>query len=382
MRGSKPTGIRTAFAEGWTSMLRLRENDFLLGLFGPNCSSGVAVTKIPERWSGSWEDNLALARLADAVGIDFVLPIARWMGFGGDTNFQESVLDPTVYATAMAANSRRLTAVTTIHTAFTHPIVAAKQLATADRVSGGRVALNIVAGWNKPEFDAFGVDLPTAHDDRYALAQEWYDIVERIWASDGPVRCEGRFFQVNYPGGAPKPTGRITVLNAGSSRQGRDFAARNADFIFTIVGGPEAGKDVVPEITGAAKERFGRSAGVLTNGHVVCGPTRQEALDYLHYYADENADWPAVDKLMAELGVHAQSYKQELLQAFRSRFAAGHGSCPLIGTPDEVAAEIAKFSAAGFSGMTLSFVDYVGELEYFAQEVLPRLERMGVRKPR
>ena len=64
---------------------------------------------------------------------------------------------------------------------------------------------------------------------------------------------------------------------------------------------------------------------------------------------------------------------------FRGRFAGGHGVCPLIGSPDDVAAEIKRFHDAGFGGMTLSFVDYVGELEYFAQEVLPRLERLGVR---
>jgi len=54
----------------------------------------------------------------------------------------------------------------------------------------------------------------------------------------------------------------------------------------------------------------------------------------------------------------------------------------LIGSPDDVAAEIKRFHDAGFGGMTLSFVDYVGELEYFAQEVLPRLEALGVRNPR
>ena len=79
--------------------------------------------------------------------------------------------------------------------------------------------------------------------------------------------------------------------------------------------------------------------------------------------------------------MHARSFTPEMLQTFRSRFAAGHGSCPLIGTPDEVADEIERFHRAGFGGMTLSFVDYLSELGYFAQEVLPRLEARGVRIP-
>src|ERR1700682_5865508 len=61
-------------------------NRLKLGLFGANCSSGRAVTKVPERWSGSWPDNLKLARMADEAGIDFMLPIGRWEGYGGESD--------------------------------------------------------------------------------------------------------------------------------------------------------------------------------------------------------------------------------------------------------------------------------------------------------
>ncbi|MCD2185781.1 LLM class flavin-dependent oxidoreductase [Actinomycetospora soli] len=129
----------------------------------------------------------------------------------------------------------------------------------------------------------------------------------------------------------------------------------------------------------AAREQHGRSMGVLTLGHVVCRPTRAEADDALHHYAEEGADWAAVDNLMALQGLHAQSFTPEMLATFRSRFAAGHGSAPLVGTPDDVATEIARYAKAGFAGMTLAFLDYVAELPYVAQEVFPRLERLGVR---
>jgi hypothetical protein len=64
------------------------ENALKLGLFGANCSSGRYVTKVPERWSGSWDDNALLAQMADRAGIDFLLPIGRWKGYGGDTDYQ------------------------------------------------------------------------------------------------------------------------------------------------------------------------------------------------------------------------------------------------------------------------------------------------------
>ena len=59
-------------------------NRLKLGLFGANCSSGRAVTMVPERWSGNWPDCVRLAQMADRAGIEFMLPIGRWKGYGGD----------------------------------------------------------------------------------------------------------------------------------------------------------------------------------------------------------------------------------------------------------------------------------------------------------
>jgi hypothetical protein len=63
-------------------------NPFKLGLFGLNLSSGRSATCVPERWSGTWDDNLKAAILADEAGMDFHLPVARWKGYGGATNFE------------------------------------------------------------------------------------------------------------------------------------------------------------------------------------------------------------------------------------------------------------------------------------------------------
>ena len=68
-------------------------NRFKLGLFSPNCSGGMAITTVAERWQASWANNLALAQLADEVGLEFLLPIARWTGYGGATDFQGDSLE-------------------------------------------------------------------------------------------------------------------------------------------------------------------------------------------------------------------------------------------------------------------------------------------------
>lgn len=357
------------------------DNRLKLGLFSPNCSSGMAVTTVPERWDNSWDNNIALAKLADEAGLEFLLPIARWIGYGGETDFHGSVLETVTWATGLLAHTTRINVFATVHTAFLHPFVAAKQLATADQLGRGRLGLNVVAGWNKPEYDSFGVDLPAAHADRYALAQEWFDYVRAVWDHQGPFDWEGRFFRGKGVYAYPRPyDGRPPVMNAAGSGEGREFAVRNADYLFCI--SIDLGQSAPEVATIKDKARaLDRDTGAFTLSHVVCRPTKREAEDYYRWYSEENADWDAVDNLMALQGLHAQSFPEEALRTMRGRFAAGHGTYPLVGDPDSIADEMERITAAGFAGTTLSFVDYVKELPFFRDEVLPRLERKGLRRP-
>ncbi|WP_320783997.1 LLM class flavin-dependent oxidoreductase [Streptomyces sp. CRN 30] len=357
------------------------ESGFKLGLFAPNASSGLAITTVPERWSGSWEENLRLARLADRSGIDFLLPVGRWIGWEG-TAFHDSVLETVTWAAGLLAATEHISVFATVHSALLPPVVAAKQLATLDRIGGGRAGLNIVAGWYRAEYEAFGLDLPGSPDQRYAHAQEWWDVVSRLWSSEEPFDHDGTFF----PGlrglhTSPRPVaGRLPVINAAVSPAGRSFATRNADFLLTATFDPRRGAALVDSVEEAAARAGGRRVGVLSNAYVVCRPTHREAEEYLRHYADENADWAGVDTVMSGQGINAQSFSQEQIAMFRPRFAAGHGGFPLVGTPDEIADSIVQFAEAGVSGLALSFVDYLGELEYFSAEVLPRLEKAGVRR--
>src|SRR6201991_2535441 len=79
-----------------------------IGLFGANCSSGRAVTKLPERWTGSWAECKRLAQRADEAGIEFMLPIGRWKGYGGETDYQGATLETITWATGLGARTRNL----------------------------------------------------------------------------------------------------------------------------------------------------------------------------------------------------------------------------------------------------------------------------------
>src|SRR6201981_465300 len=84
-------------------------NALKIGIFGANCSSGRSATKVPERWSASWPDCRRLARMADAAGIDFMLPIGRWKGYGGDTDFHGSTLETITWAVGLLSATERMT---------------------------------------------------------------------------------------------------------------------------------------------------------------------------------------------------------------------------------------------------------------------------------
>src|ERR1700752_1016268 len=140
------------------------ENRFKLGLFGMN-SSGSFATTAPERLLAGWEENLEAARLADEAGLEFVLPIARWIGYGGQTDRQGTSFETLSWASALLAATREIVAFSTIHVPLVHPVFAAKSIATADHVGEGRFGINIVSGWNVEEFAMIGVPL-RAHDAR------------------------------------------------------------------------------------------------------------------------------------------------------------------------------------------------------------------------
>jgi FMNH2-dependent dimethyl sulfone monooxygenase len=353
---------------------------FKLGTFASNCSGGMSITKVPERWAATWDDNLLLAKMLDESGIDFMLPIARWIGYGGETDFQGHVLETITWTAGLLAATRNIYVFATTHTGLHNPVVAAKQLATIDQIGHGRGGLNIVAGWNEPEYRALGATLPREHAARYALAQEWFDVIEALWTRDAPFDWKGKYFTLEQVYGKPRPKRRPPIINAAGSGEGREFAVRNSDYLFTPVIDIERSAAEVAKLKAMA-EALGRRIEVFTLAHVVCRPTAREARDYVAHFTGAMTDEPAVERLMNLQFAFAKSSPPEELVKIRDRVAMGHGGFPLIGTPEMVADGIISLHRAGFDGTTISFVNYVDEFPYFRDAVLPLLERAGIRQP-
>jgi alkanesulfonate monooxygenase SsuD/methylene tetrahydromethanopterin reductase-like flavin-dependent oxidoreductase (luciferase family) len=368
-----------------TDRLSMRSaNALKIGLFGANCSSARSATKVPERWQAAWPECLRLAQIADEAGIDFMLPIGRWKGYGGETDFHGATFETVTWATGLLASTKRITVFGTVHAPLFHPLIAAKEFVTADHVGEGRFGLNLVAGWNEGEFEMFGVK-QRDHEERYEFAQEWLDIVKRAWVDPGEFDFHGKYFHLSRVRAFPKPYGgtRPIIMNAGSTPTGQAFALRNCDAFFTATSDTrtslQANAAKVAEIKEKARG-YGREIAVFTVGLVVCRPTQQEAEDYYRHAIIENADWGAVDGMLALKNITPQTVGPEDYAAKRRYFAANAiGGYPFVGSPDRVAEEFANLSRAGMAGVAVSFVNYLKEVPYFCDEVLPRLIRLGIR---
>lgn len=360
----------------------LSGNRFKLGVFGANCSGGLSLLK--ERWTGRWEDNVGVAKLADEAGIECLVPLQRWKGYGGASNVNANCLDSIAWACGLLSRTRHISIFATVHATLLHPVFAAKQLATADLIGGGRFGINLVPGSNAAEFRMFGQEIDE-HADRYAMAQEWWDVIRRIWSVEDEFNFEGRYFRLQGVIGRPSPFGGAIppMMNAGASPIGRDFAIRNSDMHYDWCQSPEDSRERIQQ---SKTNALPRKLQVWSPISVVCRPTLTEVNAFLDDCV-ENADWDAIDRRnasrLAPRGSKSQSPESvaAIQQHEQARAVIARDHYSIFGTPDQVADELARLSDAGFDGVSVIFVNYLQELPYFVQEVIPRLEHRGLRLP-
>jgi alkanesulfonate monooxygenase SsuD/methylene tetrahydromethanopterin reductase-like flavin-dependent oxidoreductase (luciferase family) len=364
-------------------------NRFKLGIFSANCDGGLTMSLAPDRWKADWDDIVAMTRIADDAGLEFILPVAKWRGYQGKANIYGRSFETLTHGAALGAVTKRIAIFSTVHVPLVTPAFGAKAIATIDHVTHGRAGLNIVCGWNQAEFDLHGVTIDP--ETRYDHGLEWFEVWSKLLEGGPEFDWNGRFFKLRRlqtdPVSVQRP--RPPVMSAGFSPKGRDFAARAADVLFLNV----TELDQVPALLADVAEHMGRyrrTISVLTMGHVVCRPTTRQAEEYFHYFAEEMADTAGQDYYRRNRGTTVpgagsapipRPLENRFTRTGAKQFAGGYpGAYPFVGSPDDVADEMARMSATGLAGCTIAFVDYLKEIPFFVQEVLPRLERLGVRE--
>jgi len=356
-----------------------------LGTFSSNLSGGCAISTIDGVLEATWDQTLSLARMGDEMEFEALVPVGRWRGFGGETNFNGAGFECFTWAAGMGSATERAGLFVTSHVPTIHPVMAAKQATTIDHISRGRLALNIVTGWHTPEIEMFGVK-QLAHDDRYAVAQEWVDIVRRLWTADEPFSFDGKYFRVTDAAIAPKPVQgpHPVLMNAGGSGPGRHFGARNCDVVFVSADlaqqDPQAMRAKVDDFKRLAREEYGREIKVWTNAYIVQEDTEAEAKRFLDHYVNERGDWEAAQNLVTSMGLNSQSFDPETLQEMKFHFIAGWAGYPIVGTREQVAETLIALSTeGGLDGVLLSWPRYVQDMARFQAETHPLLVEAGVR---
>lgn len=359
-----------------------RPHRMKLGVMAFNCSHGSTITTAEGAWELNWRDTREIATMADRAGLDVLLPVGRWRGYGGTTNFNGSTYETFTWASALAAATEQIGLFATVHVPLFHPVMAAKMAATVDHVSNGRFCLNVVCGWFKDEFEMFGAQW-RGHDARYEYAEEWVALLRRLWSEKAEFDFDGRFFQSKRAWSEPKPiqTPFPPIMNAGGSEAGQRFAATVADMNFVILRNQdfEGGKAQIDKLKNMARAA-GREVQVWIHVYVVCRDTEAEAKRYLDYYVREKGDYEAVNNLLGIFGVQSETLSPDALDSFRFHFIAGHGGYPLVGTPAQIVDGLDTLSRMGVDGCLISWVDYKAELKQWIDEVMPLIEQAGLRE--
>ncbi len=340
------------------------------GVFLPMANGGwILSTNSPIR-EASYDYNRRTAILAEDVGLDFIMSMAKWRGYGGVTQHWRYALDSQILMAALAAETKRVRVVTTVHTLLQNPAVTAKMIATLDHVSNGRAGLNIVTGAYKGEFEQMHAWLENVgHDERYDLADEWITIIKRLWQEDS-VTFNGKYFTMNDCQSDPKPVRQPFLVCAGTSARGMRFTADQVDAMFC------SGKDhaELAQISAdmkATARNSGRVIKTYTMLNLVIGESDAAAQAEADLYR-AGFDMEACKGMMRAYGFLDAEIGKE--NAFVAKARSGFMSAHLIGSAETISRQLAELlEECKLDGVMLIFPDYVKSLPVFGREILPQL---------
>lgn len=347
------------------------------GIFLPNGSNGYILSKGSPLYLPTYDHLLEITKESERFGLDFVISMIKFRGFGGPTGFWDACLESFTLSAALAANTDRIRIFASAGIPSLHPALTARMVSTLDSVSRGRCGLNIVTGWNRPEYDQMGLwPSDTYHSDRYDYAAEYFEIVKDLW-EQGRVTRKTSNFDLQDCTCYPTPQHRIQVVSAGQSPRGAEFTAKYADYNFVF-----APKERLKGMTAALKAQAAthkRDVGTLACFTLIAAETDAEAERLTQRIIDE-ADLTAIEnmvssaKLDTNKGGSSDNLKAALLQSAADGNMA-YMSIPVICGSYETCAEKIDAIAAesGISGMLWSFPDFVQGVRDFGSKIMPRL---------
>lgn len=382
MSHASPTADATSPAP--SPLRRLPDHKLLLGLFLPMQQGAWSPSRAPRSTSWTFDYIARCTTMAEELGFDLTFGLAQWLGkggYGGEMRFREHEVDPIIANASLAALTKRIVLINTVHVLYAwHPLHLAKFGAAMDHISGGRWGINVVTGYKPSEYRMFGLE-PIEHDLRYAMADEFTTIMERLWSEDEELSFDGRFWKTEHAFLAPKPgEHRPFLVNAASSGAGLNYAAKHSDLIFITAptgADPAQACESLPAHIAKIKalaRGYGREVKTIINPHVICRPT-EHAARAAYDAILENQDAVAADNFVRTFQTgDTASWRGHT----RAQWVIG-GNVHLVGSPEMIVDWFARLHAAGCDGVQVNFFDYLPDLEFFGREVIPLMRQAGLR---
>ncbi|MDH1866520.1 LLM class flavin-dependent oxidoreductase [Pseudomonas chengduensis] len=341
------------------------------GVFLPIASGGWIISTTTPKLDASYQQNLDAALIADRIGMDFIMSMSKWRGFGGETGHWGTSLESVTMMAGIAQATQHSKIIATMHAGLHNPAVTAKMISTLDQISGGRAGLNIVSGSFKGEFEQMGAwDESLSHDDRYAMTEEWTSLIKRLW-SEQSVTEDGKFFTMKDCVSEPKPVSspRPYLVCAGQSERGLRFSVKHTDVCF-IGGKDEAETGTISRRAKAIAEELGTTIKTFCMSTIICAETDEEAQKLAEHYR-AGLDTGAVKGMMESFGIDTSLQNNAMVERASNAFMT-HTA---IGSPETCRRELAKLlREADLDGAMLIFPDYVQGLTTFGEKILPALQ--------
>jgi dimethylsulfone monooxygenase len=318
-----------------------------------------------EQMQPTWEYVSRLARRSEKIGFDLTL-IAE-LNLNDIKGVDAPSLDAWSTAAALAAVTDSLELMVAVRPTFHLPALLAKQAANIDRISRGRVSLNVVSSWWAEEAIKYGVQFDK-HDDRYARTSEWLDVVDAAWKRDH-FSYSGKYYQVDDLVLQPKPLShpRPKIYAGGESEAAKELIAEKCD-AYVMHGDPP--ERIAAKIRDLSERREKKNLPPMQFGvaaYAIVRNTEAEAQADLRRITDVNQNaagyknyqqWLANTQLEQRVSLEDYSVSNRGLRS------------GLVGTPRQVADRIGEFERAGADLLLLQFSPQLEEMERFSEAVI------------
>jgi len=316
-----------------------------------------------EGMDASWDYARQLTQNAERWGYDLTL-IAE-LNLNDIKGIEQPALDAWSTAAALAAVTERIELMVAVRPNFHQPALFAKAAANIDRISSGRLALNVVSSWWADEARQYGLQFDD-HDDRYARTSEWLTVVDGLWTQER-FSFSGKFYNTEDAICAPKPASRPTIYAGGESEAAKTMIAAQCD-AYVMHGDPVSA--IAPKIAdmaarreagGRAPMRYGMAAYAIVRDSEAEAKRELERITTVTELPSGYANfdqWLSGTQLERELKLQEYSVSNRGLRP------------NLVGTPEQLKERIAEYEAAGLDLLLLQMSPQAEEMERFAAQVM------------